>query len=239
MIRQRSDQPRSPFKSPSFVASAVFVGALVLLAIGMSLWILTKEEQQGDARPPVTASSSSPVKGCPAAWSSATDMSSVSEPVWEMVGTVAAPTLRAVGPARIEKDGYRSCFAPSPAGAVFAAANYVAIGSGLPELGAKLASTATAPGLGRDAATRGSVEGGASTDRAASIQIAAYQLTFGGTTADVTIVVRSTDGDYAAGTLAMKWVADDWKIVVDPTTGQMTSVRPIQNLGGFIPWGAH
>ncbi|WP_447924531.1 hypothetical protein [Georgenia muralis] len=70
---------------------------------------------------------------------------------WELVGTVAAPALPGTGPGVKEPDGFRSCYAQSPTGALLAAANIVAMGSVdalLPRTTAEL----TATGPGRDAA---------------------------------------------------------------------------------------
>ena len=46
---------------------------------------------------------------------------------WSLVGTIAAPTVDGQGPGRVDADGFRSCFAHTPSGAVVAAANIAAL----------------------------------------------------------------------------------------------------------------
>jgi len=154
-----------------------------------------------------------------------------------LVGTVASPHIEGVGPMEVSANGVPRCFAETPAGAVLAAANYIAFGSGSPDHGAELAASAIAPGLGQNAAIEAA--GAASGAVPGTVQIAGYRLDrYDPESTDMALVVRTDDGSYASGDLVLKWIQGDWKLVVDPGTGQLAELRAIASLGGFTPWGS-
>jgi hypothetical protein len=134
----------------------------------------------------------------------------------------------------------RTCFAPTTLGALLAAANYVAVGSGKPQLGLLLAQYAVAPGLGRTAAISAAKDATTAEAGSASIQIAGYRIiSFSHSLTNVDLAVRTDDGTYAAGIVALRWYRGDWRLVVDPSSGQTANVAPIESLGGFTVWEAY
>jgi hypothetical protein len=106
-------------------------------------------------------------------------------------------------------------------------------------LGLELARYAVAPGLGRNAAIETAKTATSDGTVAISVQIAGYRMvSFDPALTSVELAVRTGTGSYASGTVTLRWHDGDWRIVVDPATGQMTEVQPLGNLGGFTVWGA-
>ncbi|ANJ25724.1 hypothetical protein [Agromyces aureus] len=228
----KKDESRpSPFASPSWIASAVFVGGLMVLGVVVSIGIVQKDSSPSEHGSPRAVAACAHV-------SQNLEASDLQEADWDAIGDVYAPSVAGVGPALVETDGFRRCFARSEPGAVVAAATYVAIGSGRPELSDRLASDATLPGPGRDAAI--AQTDASSTGSSAGLQIVAYQVArYTTTDAEIRIAVRSVDGRLVAGSVPLRWADDDWKLVVDPATGRYVELAAIPNLAGMAPWGAN
>lgn len=228
-MRKLTTSAKSPFRSASWIASAGFVGALAVLAI-----VFTVQGLQADSPGSGPAASATPSVtrlACPP--SSGGDLS---EAGWTLIGSSYVPTLAGVGPSVVESDGFRRCFASSPAGAVMAAANYVIQGSMSVDARRRLAAEATVPGPGRDAAIAAVGTGGSTNN---SVQIAAYRIDEAGDdAATITIVVRTADGRFVQGPVPLRWFDGDWKLVVDPLTGSYTELSAVPNLGGTTPWSA-
>jgi hypothetical protein len=241
-LRSELSTPRADAgrRSIGFVLAAVFL-SIVALA-GLILTVLRFAES--DDAPALRTSEGNSEVDLDGAESCPTPDLESSEPQtvlaaaeWSLVGTVAAPSIRGVGPLEVAENGVPRCFAETPAGAVLAAANYIAFGSGRPELGAELAASAIAPGLGRNAALEAA--NAASSAAPGTIQIAGYRLDrYDPESTDIALVVRADDGTYASGDLVLKWSEGDWKLSVDPGTGQLAELRALASLGGFTPWGS-
>ncbi|MFF2389135.1 hypothetical protein [Agromyces sp. NPDC058104] len=230
----KKDESRpNPFASPSWVASSIFVGGLVVLGVVVSIGVAQKDSSHSDA----VGNAGSVVVAC-SQGSPGMEISNLREAEWEAIGTVYAPSLAGAGPALVEPDGFRRCFARSEAGAVVAAATYVAIGSGRPDLSRRLASDATFAGPGRDAAM---AQADASTNGSnAALQIVAYQVArYSTNDAEVRIAVRSADGRLVVGSVPLRWADGDWKLVVDPSTGRYVDLADIPNVAGMTPWGVN
>jgi hypothetical protein len=157
---------------------------------------------------------------------------------WTLTGTVAAPTSPSAGPSRIDQDGFRHCFAHTPTGALFAAANYIAMASGDHDLAVQVAEHGVADGLGKSLAVQAAKTAGDGSS--ATIQIAGFQVvTYDPSLASVKLAVRTDAGTLASGVVTLRWQDADWRMVADPSTGQTSSVQPIESLGGYVPWGAN
>ncbi|TFD12008.1 hypothetical protein E3T26_12030 [Cryobacterium sp. TMT1-21] len=155
---------------------------------------------------------------------------------WSMVGAVAAPQIQGVGPMEVSANGVPRCFVETPAGAVLAAANFIAFGTGRPDLGAELAASAIVPGLGQNAAIEAA--GAASVSSPGAVQIVGYRVDrYDPQSTDIALAVRADDGSLASGDLVLKWSQGDWKLIVDPGTGRLPELRTLASLGGFTPWG--
>jgi hypothetical protein len=234
----------NPFTKPGFIIAA----ALVLALIAGAIVIFLLPKGQGNAQPAPAAGNGSTaaspttsaeaggsVCGLPA--SSETALGSAPKSKWELVGRMAAPTdPETFGPGVTDASGFRSCFAHSPTGALYAAANMVALGSlsdGV--IQKELIEKLVVPGPGRDAALR-DVRTPSGTD-SSSIQIRGFVLkAYSTTAAHVDLAFSTPTGEYGHGVLPLKWVDGDWKVEISDSGELLNDVAQISNLRGFIPW---
>ncbi len=155
---------------------------------------------------------------------------------WALVGTIAAPSVPGQGPGRIDDDGFRSCFARTPTGAVVAAANLAALGS-YPPVRARFNEQALAPGPGRDAVLAEPTTQGASDGP--RLQLVGFALLrYTGQQADVDLALRTSTGSLLGFTGYLTWAEGDWKARVADDGSDLSSVSPISNLSPYIPWSA-
>ena len=159
-----SGTEQNPFTRPGFIISAALV--LALIAAVAVIFFLPKDDstaQPAPAAPADTSAPAAPATSAAAAGKSICGLPSTSETAlgaaptstWELVGKMAAPTdPTTIGPGTTDEDGFRSCFAHTPTGALYAAANIVALGSSPDQDEFKLADQLLVPGPGRDAAMK-------------------------------------------------------------------------------------
>jgi hypothetical protein len=233
--------------SKRIIASAVVVAAIVALGIVLSVTNLLGGKTETPA--PATAPSPSITASGSATTSSAasepsvcglTDVkmsgavASAPDATWTLVGTTAAPAINDQGPGKIEEDGYRSCYARTPTGALLAAANYSALGSYGPVRN-KFYEQATVPGPGRDALLKKPILGaGAGGTR---VQIAGFRvLKYDGKTADIDVALRTSNGALAAMVFNLEWSDGDWKLRLADDGTELSPVSQIPSLNGYILW---
>jgi hypothetical protein len=153
---------------------------------------------------------------------------------WELVGTVAAPTdPDGAGPGLVEQDGFRSCYAHTAEGALFAAVSYVAVNSDVrntPRLYELLAS-----GPIRDRLQASPPPGDPSSSR---LQVAGFKINRYSpdeSIVDVAWKVTSEGGTLVSVPTILKWESGDWKIYF--SDGSLSfAPTALDNLGGYIPW---
>lgn len=232
---------QSPFRSRGFIIAAIVVGAIVLAAIVVLVTSLLRGgDNNADPTPtPTSSTSADPGSADPSVcglegFEETSSLSAAPENEWELVGTVAAPTdASGAGPGTID-DGFRSCYAHTAEGSLFAAVNYVALASDsrnvprLPEL--------VEPGPGRDAALAAGGGGGSSSTR---VQVAGFKIN--SYSADEAVVdiawsVTSSGSALVSMPIVLHWVDGDWKIVLDDNGQPPFAASPLENLGGYIPW---
>lgn len=252
----------SVWTSPTFLASGALVALVVVLAAVLAL--------SGGKDDPAAPSGTAPVASTPAgapteatqAPKSPTDPKSDSAcglpagsqdvpteapaTKWELVGKVAAPTARkSVGPGKIASDGLRSCYAHSPVGALYSAANFIAM-TASPSLRLRAAKDLIEAGPGQRRAIR-EVEADTTSDQESagtSIQIAGYVLrTYDGGTSLVDLAFEGStlrDGGPVTGyvhiPLALKWIDGDWKLQNSATGNALDSTSAIPDLSGYTEW---
>lgn len=237
---QDGQRPRASMK---IIVSAVVVSAIVIAGVILALVNLLGGGKEEAA--PVAASPSS----SPAAPTTASPQASVCgltpvemsgtvtvPPVatWTLVGTIAAPSVKGQGPGVVDTDGYRSCYAHTPTGALLAAANYTAIGS-TPSLRAKFNDRAPVPGPGRDALLRKGVQG--SNNTTTRIQIAGFRvLSYDGHQASIDLAFKTSNGAIGGAVLPLQWANGDWKIRLGDDGSDLSQVAQIQDLNGYILW---
>ena len=245
-VNNTPDVAESSGASKKFVLSAVVVAAIVVLGLVLSLTNLL-----GSTKAPPTTTSSSPSSTSVASSSKTVageasvcglrrvqmtgTLASAPDATWALIGTTAAPSIKGQGPGRVEEDGYRSCYARTPTGALLAAGNLLAMGSQPALLGRKMTEESVAPGPGRDAAlARPPATGPSSGIR---IQIAGFRLLkYDGNNADVDIVLRTSSGAVGAQVFNLKWVAGDWKVVLAPSGDLPSPMTQIPSVAGYVLW---
>jgi hypothetical protein len=241
-----SSTERSPFTKPGFIISAALVIALIA-AVGV-IFFLPKGDSTTQ-QPPASSSigaSSAPAKTADAAGKSVCGLPSSTETAlgtapkskWELVGKMAAPTdPKTFGPGVTDGDGFRSCFANSPTGALYAAANMIALGSSGTQDELKLADKLLVPGPGRDAAikeakTRTSTAGSGETAQVSGFLLKSYSPA----EADVDLAIKLPNGALAHSVLSLRWVAGDWKVKASDDGQVFNGVAQLSDLSGFILW---
>jgi len=236
----------NPFTKPGFIIAAALV--LALIAATVVIFLLPKGQPNAqpapappadsgstEASPSAAAGAGGSICGLPA--TSETALGSAPKSKWELVGGMATPTdPETFGPGVTDESGFRSCFAHSPTGALYAAANMVALGSlsdGV--IQRELIEKLVVPGPGRDAALR-DVQTPSSTD-SSSIQIRGFVLkAYSTTAAHVDLAFSTPTGEYGHGVLPLKWVDGDWKVEISDSGELLNDVAQINDLGDFIPW---
>ena len=241
-----SSTERSPFTKPGFIISAALVVAM--LAAVVVIFFLPKADSTAQPAPAASAAgaSSAPSKSADAAGKSVCGLPSSTETAlgaapkskWELVGKMAAPTdPKTFGPGVTDGDGFRSCFANSPTGALYAAANMIALGSSGTQDELKLAEKILVPGPGRDAAikaakTRTSTAGSRETAQVSGFLIKSYSPA----EADVDLAIKLPNGALAHSVLSLRWVAGDWKVKASDDGQVFNGVAQLSDLSGFILW---
>jgi hypothetical protein len=240
-----SDQSEqlNPFRSRRFVLSMVVVGVIVLCAV--IVLISNLAGGKNNARPTPSLSSTPPAS------TAATDLDpsacglkgyettgTVDAPPhakWLLVGTVAAPTdPKTVGPGITEQDGFRSCFAHTPTGALYAASNIIAMGS-VASLGEEITKKLVVPGAGRNAAL--AQLGGSSNAATIRYQIAGFKmLSYDGSTARVDLAVNASSGQLVSFVESLQWSGGDWKVVLADNGDPAIAPAALTSLGGYTPW---
>ena len=233
-----STEPRSPFTRRGFIAAAIVVGIIVLAAIIVLVTILTRGAT--DTPNPTTSPPASTTPAGSAADKSVCGLTGLDttntlaeapNSKWELVGTVAAPTdPHGSGPGVTATNGFRSCFAHTTSGALYAAANMLAMGSDA-RLQPLLADKLAVPGPGRDVA----MEAPASNTQI-RYQIAGYKITYDKEEATVDLAVTVSTGQTASVPFLIQWSGGDWKAVLTDQGQPPLKSAPLENLGGYTPW---
>lgn len=232
---------------PAVIVSA----ALLLVLIVLAVWLLTREPAAPPtaARPTPTAAvtpSAQPsapasheagsVCGLGPAESSGTLTRAPAGTDWTLVGSVAAPSVPGAGPGDVGDDGLRTCYAPTPTGAVVAAANVVAMGS-VPGLLRPLTEKMTAAGEGRQAALERLDAEPSGPGVPARYQIRGFRLLdYTGGRAAVDVAVAVDDGVLGSVPLRLAWQDGDWKVVLTDDGRLGTAPAPVPDLTGYTLW---
>lgn len=254
MTKPTGDTPdSSPWTQRGFLAAAAVVALIAVL--GVVLAVTGGSER--NAAPALAPSS--PVTPTPAGSTptvSSSDDSSCGLPGgeqtvpgaapagtdWELVGTVAAPVSpQEHGPGEVDPDRLRHCFAHTPVGALYAAANVFATTT-VPELRAPLVERLAAAGPGRDAALAELASAGSAQNRnGAGSQIAGFTfLSYDRSTTTIDLALRgfarSGGAGYVSFPLTLRWEAGDWQLVLPPDGNLGRLLQPLPGLTGYVTW---
>jgi hypothetical protein len=238
-MSDQSEQP-NPFRSRRFVLSMVVVGFIALLAVIVLISNLAGgKKETAPANTPAASSPATPVDSDPSTcglkgYETSGTVNSAPKTKWQLVGTVAAPTDRStVGPGTVEPDGFRSCFAHTPTGALYAAVNMMAITSDK-SLTREFATKLVVPGAGQKALL---TQAGSSSAVASRYQIAGFKIdSYDNHSATVDLAVNFSTGQMLSFPIQLQWLEGDWKLKTTNDGGFTLSPAQLQSLGGYIPW---
>jgi hypothetical protein len=244
-----TDEKKSPWAQPGFIAAAVVVALLVVLGV---ILVMTGGDDGSPATdaakptPPLVATSPADADASVCGLAPGTQVIPDSPPkaAWQLRGTIAVPTSRdGFGPRRF-RDGVPSCFAHSPTGALFATANvYAALSvashrSEDEQIAALKAMAAPGPGVEAATARRGGDP--PSADSSAGVQVAGFNIVrYEPSSAAVDLafrVDRAGASGYVHATSTLRWHRGDWKIVLSQDGRPFDSMQQIPDLTGYVSW---
>lgn len=236
----------NPFTKPGFIIAGALVAALI--AATLIIFLLPKGDSSDQPVPglpdstPGTVTKSVDGSGgsvCGLPSSSETALGGAPKSRWELVGKMAAPTdPKTFGPGLTDGDGFRSCFAHSPTGALYAAANVVALGSAKSQrLNAQLTDHLLVEGPGRDIAMKDSETMAPSSGDDTTVQISGFLIkSYTPSEADVDLAFVTKNGVFAHTVLPLRWSDGDWKVKVGDNGQLINAITQISDLSGFIAW---
>lgn len=154
---------------------------------------------------------------------------------WEAIGASDAPTSEQMGPGLVDADGLRRCYARTPAGAVLAASNIVAMGAE-PAMVRPMLERAVMPGPGQDVALAALDAQIGSTQVTVRYDLTAARLvSYDGTRALVDVGIATTDQLYLSQILTLEWSGGDWLVALT-TDGQLGSAMgKVSSFAGYVP----
>jgi hypothetical protein len=237
MTEPTVNEDQSPLTKPKFIISAVVVA--IIVALGIILALLPKGGGTASPKPDSTSTSTSnqptatsgtSVCGLPSG-DQAKPATTPADTKWELVGKIAAPTSPTqFGPGKTEANGLRSCFAHSPTGALYAAANMTALSSaGKAEL---VYEQLAVPGPERDAVLNSTPT---AAPNSVTAQLAGFTFrSYEAERAVIDLAFMGSNGTFVSIPVPLQWYEGDWKLIV-PATGD-TGARQLTDLSGYIEW---
>ncbi|NUU31807.1 hypothetical protein [Arthrobacter sp. C9C5] len=236
----------SPFTKPGFIIAAALVVAL--LAATVVIFLLPKGDTTAQPAPasPEGSASATPSAPADAAGKSVCGLPSSNDTAlgtaptskWELVGKMAVPTdPKTFGPGTTDPDGFRSCFAHSPTGALYAATNILGLGSsGNPVLNRKATEHLLMPGPGRDIAMEDAAKASPSTSNS-TVQFRGFVIkSYTPASASVDVAFQSDKGVLAHAVLPLQWADGDWKLSIADAGQLINEISQLRDLSGFIAW---
>lgn len=235
MADEKKDQePPSPWLQTGFLLSAAMV---LLIVVGGVVLLVKPPAQSAPIAPLPSAVTSGPAPtGCAAAGLVAVPFSKGEVQTAPPAGTTWSPTeyssvpaVKGIGPAIIDGDGYRHCYAQSLDGATLAAANYVAqvIDPVLWEKVIRQGSVVRKDT--EDQIDQMKAKGGANTTHAKMMVVGVNAVrATSDTSVDVGLVV-TYNGTPTSMTFPMLWDGSDWLLQPPPDTSAIVA--------DYTPWG--
>jgi len=241
-----SDQSnqQNPFTTRRFILAVIVVGIIAICAVIVIISNFagvgkTAPSAGGDTPAPTSTAAAPAVDPDPSTCGLkdyvATGTLEVAPATkWELVGTVAAPTdAKKNGPGVVAADGFRSCYSHTPTGALYSAANLMALVSDT-SLVKEVADKLVVPGPGRDALLS---QAGSTSTTTTRYQVAGFKIdSYSGTKATIDLAVNFSTGQILSFPIQLEWLDGDWKAQATPTGGFTLAPAQLQNLGGYIPW---
>jgi hypothetical protein len=139
------------------------------------------------------------------------------------------------GPAKVDSDGFRRCFAHSPSGAVYAAYNAIAAMADQRK-GIDTVGKLMLPGRDRDALISKLRQETPDTVSEPT-QLAGYRVLDASRDRATVTLALPVESEYVSLTLTLVWQAGDWRMV-PPAPGESVGAPYSQHpdLDGFVAW---
>jgi hypothetical protein len=232
---------RSPFTRPGFILAALVIAGILVLLLKLLVFGGggTDDPATGGGNPghPVATD-----KSCPSMGKVDALPKSGADNDWWKVGALQAPVsltdTALVGPLHGGNGHPGACFAPGPAGALFAAANFLADLTD-PALVEPAIRQLTAPSAGRDALINVLETTPEKLNVGGSTGYSFVGYTFQSTAeAQVTVSLAIYTASGALGQVNMTVVREgnDWHVVPPPSGNFGDVVHQIADLTGFTQW---
>ncbi|MEV8112341.1 hypothetical protein [Pseudarthrobacter oxydans] len=238
MTEPAVNEDQNPLTKPKFIISAVVVA--IIVALGVILALVPRGGGTASPEPSSTSTSTSSgqstttsaasVCGLPSG-DQAKPATTPADTKWELVGKIAAPTSPTqFGPGKTEANGLRSCFAHSPTGALYAAANMTALSAaGKADL---VYQQLAVPSPERDAVLKSSPT---AAPNSVTAQLAGFTFrSYAADRAVIDLAFKGANGTFVSIPVPLQWYEGDWKFVV-PATGD-TGARQLSDLSGYVEW---
>ncbi|MFI9724535.1 hypothetical protein ACIHFE_33735 [Streptomyces sp. NPDC052396] len=240
------DDKPGPFRRRGFIAAAVFLGLVAVLAIvvittdssGKSNTPAASESQPSTGARPAPASSPAVTgNSCGLTDTNQTPPTSTPKGVtWQLIKGDAMPTSPSAGPGKIEGPVAR-CYAHTPLGALIAASQIgdrLGVASNADAIQILKAQAVPGPGVDRGLKELAGPEVGTGT---ADGQLAAFQFaSYTPDTAVINLVSRMNNGTYNVATFTVKWMDGDWKLQLQDNGADSSNVSQVTSTAGYIPW---
>jgi hypothetical protein len=152
---------------------------------------------------------------------------------WALVGSMAAPSNPStIGPQRTV-DGFRTCFAHSPVGALYAVVNFWAAGTAFSPSTVYVHLAADTPS--RAQVVKESQGNATRLDSSGPVQLAGFEFnSYSPSSADLSIVLQGSSGVLVSVACTMVWQNGDWRYVIPPSGAP--AAGQVQDLDGYVPW---
>ena len=244
-MASEDNEKQSPFTRPGFIAAASVVALIVVCAIILVIVNLSR----GNPEPGPTSTSEPSSTTAPSTPAASGDESVCGLADVELSGTVTAapqtdwkyqdvlayPSSTSAGPGATDPSGYRYCFARTPEGALFAAAN-ITVMSFDNSIRAKWLPYVLSDGQYRDTLLSSGLSAGSDSDVRASI--AGFRvLSYDGDHALVDVAFQATgSGQIVNGSFVatLVWSDGDWKL--DASNANPARIDQLPNMAGYTSW---
>ena len=236
-MNQHPDTTPPPRRPATLTWMAAALAVAIIAAALVVSWRIASLPAPATPETPQATSTQDDQGQCPAGpVEMAGTVTVAPEATWSLVGKVVAPTVPEAGPATIDPDGYRRCYARTPLGALTAAANLAAMGSD-PALAGRLADDGLMPGALRDRLLSTPEPSSAT---AGGAQIRGFQMvSYDGTATTINLGMQAQNGGYGVATIELVWHEGDWRIGVrgegEAQEMAVTYSWP-PSLVGFVLW---
>ena len=225
----------SIWTQPRFVASATVVAIIVVLGI-----VLAVTGRGGDSTAAPPAADTPPVAVAPVkgdcdlpAGDQTVPESTPGDTRWELVGKMIAPTAPSTYGPGVVKDGFRTCFAQSPLGALYATASFWATVTFQPPPDVYRRLAAESPA--RERAIRDSVGQEPGLGSSGGLQIAGFSFSsYGRSRATVKLAFRAANGRLLEIVSTLLWTRGDWRYEIP--LDQRPPISALADLNDFISW---